>query len=316
MSGQVGRWLEKGLVRDAFAGNGRVVDNALRVRRWTVSALTCVPVSSRSLAVANIGLWLCARLATAAPPHSDESEARRALTEANAALAAGPAGSADARRALDRAVAADADPLAAAEAHFRLGVLDEADGAFARALTNYTACLGSMPTSRWARNARQRIAWLDERSEGEFKPLARLQRVRRDPSLANDAAEIEALASAAETFPTGVVRGEARMFVAETWLKGMNRPKDAVTELRKVLDDPHTDRRTAVFAERDLVGFWLGDDKLDEAASELQRYHFDRQSETEVEALLHKRALHRGEVFAMCAVGVLFVFTRRRRRAV
>jgi hypothetical protein len=259
---------------------------------------------------------MCAHLATGAPREADDSGARRALAEANAALAAGPARSADARRALDRAIAAGVDSLTGAEAHFRLGVLDEDSGAFARALANYSACVASLPSSRWARNARQRITWLDERSEGEFKPLASLQRVKRDPSLANDPATIDALAAAAEAFPAGLVRGEARMLVAETWLGRMHRPNDAVNELRRVLDDPHSDRLTAVFAERDLVGFWLDEGRLDEAAKDVQRYRFDRQSETTIGELLRKRALHRGGVLAVLVLvgGVLLVLTRRPRQ--
>ena len=277
-----------------------------------LSSVPCGLVALQSVAVVTFAFSTCARLATAAAqdpdPPSVMSEARRALTEANTALAATPARSVGARLALERAIAAGADSLARAEAYFRLGVLDENDGAFARALANYSACIAVMPTSRWAGIARKRVAWLGERSEGRFTPLAHLQRVKRDPALANDPAAIEALASDAETFPRGMVRGEARMLVAETWLRQMNRSKDAVDELRKVLDDPNADRRTAVFAERDLVDVWLAGGKLDDAASEVQRHPFDPQLATEIQRLVHNRTLQRcGIVAIVMLVGLALV---------
>lgn len=289
----------------------------MRERTRAVSVFRCVAEAGRIVTRVALVLWMCAHSASAAAQDSQaESEIQRALIAGNAALAAEPPRPADARRAFDRVVAAGADRLAETEAHFRLGALDEADGTFARALTEYRACIASMPTSRWARNARQRITWLAERSEGEFKPLARLQLVNHDPSLANDPAAIDALATAAETFPAGRVRGEARLLVAETWLRRRTRSRDAVNELRKVLDDPHTERMTAAFAERDLVAFWLGDGELDDASREVQRYPFDRQSEATIRELLHKRGLRRGEILAGMTflVGILFLWARRRRR--
>jgi hypothetical protein len=84
-----------------------------------------------------------------------------------------------------------------------------------------------------------------------------LERVRGDPKLADDPAAIEALARAAETFPPGLVRVEARMLVAEAWLGRMQRPEDAIAELRRVTDDvsgdPAADMLTARLAEHELV---------------------------------------------------------------
>jgi hypothetical protein len=291
------------------------VEDEGNLGRWAVSALRCVADAVRIVASATLVLWMSADSAAAASSDFDRSEASRALTEGNAALAAAPTPP-DARRLLERVVTGGADPLTVAEAHFRLGVLDEDSRAFAAALVNYRACVASMPTSRWARNARQRITWLAERSEGDFKPLVRLQLVNRDPSLTNDPAAIDALAAAAETFPEGIVRGDARMLVAETWLRRMNRREDAVRELRKVLDDPWSDRLSATFAERDLVGVWLDDGRLDEAVKELHRYHFDSQSQTTVRELLHRRTLRRSAVLAAVVLvgGVIFILMRRRRQ--
>ena len=67
------------------------------------------------------------------------------LLEAKAALGASPADRDVARTAFAEAIAADDDPMAVAEAHFRLGVLEEEDGAFGRALADQNACRAKAP---------------------------------------------------------------------------------------------------------------------------------------------------------------------------
>lgn len=250
---------------------------------------------------------------------SSPSEAQRALNEANLALAAKPVRSDDARRALDHAVAAGVDSLAVAEAYFRLGALDEEDGMFASALTSYGECIARMPGSHWARSARKRVTWLNERSEGDFAPLAQLQRSQRNPALANDPAALDAFAREVDGFPPGMVRGEARMLVAEAWLKDMDRPQNAVREFRKVVDDPKANPRTSVFAERDLVAEWLAEGKLDEAANEIRMHPLDPRLVKQVQQLVHERELWRWAAIAttvlVCIAFVAIALSRHRRRA-
>jgi hypothetical protein len=81
--------------------------------------------------------------------------------------------------------------------------------------------------------ASQRIAWLRARSEGDFGPLATLERTRRDPSV--DIAAIDRLMSAAEGFPPGLVRLEAWMFGAETYER-LGRTDLAVPLWKRVAD--------------------------------------------------------------------------------
>jgi hypothetical protein len=247
-------------------------------------------------------------------PSATSGEARRALTEANAALTARPARSADARRALDRAVGAGVDPQTMGEAYFRLGALDEEDGAFRRALTNYGACSALVPAGRWARNARNRIRWLSARSEGDFVPLAHLRHVQSDPALTTDSDAIDAFARDADTFPPGMIRGEARMLVAESWMKSSNRSSDAVWELRKVLDDGYASRGTAVLAERDLVGIWLSRSNLDAAATEVHRYPFDAKLTAEIQDLVRARGLRRRAMAASVILVALLVLAVARTR--
>jgi hypothetical protein len=174
-----------------------------------------------------------------------------------------------------RALEAAADRETTAEAHFRLGEIDEDEGAFARALDEDRACLAASPRGPWADRAAERIAWLEARDEGDFEPLARLERVRRDPSKSADPHEIEALAGDAEQFPPGRVRLEARLLVAEAWLGRLHRPEAAIPELRVVVSDSAADPVTARFAERELVDALVAVGLIAEARAEADR-HRDR----------------------------------------
>jgi hypothetical protein len=98
--------------------------------------------------------------------------------------------------------------------------------------------------------------------------LSNLDRIRSDPGVADDPREIDALAREAEGLAPGPLRTQARMIVAEAWRGRMQRPNDAVDELRKVTGDPSTDPVTGRLAERELVDALLADSKLDRAADE------------------------------------------------
>jgi hypothetical protein len=182
---------------------------------------------------------------------------------------------------------------ALAEAHFEEGKVDEERAAFPQALVEYAAAIAAAPNTRWALRASDRIDWLRARSEGDFAPLAALERVRRNPDLAADAASIETLARQAEAFPPGTVRVEARMLVAEAWLGRMHRPDAAIPELRAVTDDPAADPLTARLAERELVDVLVADRKIDEAAAEARAHasRLDPRFVRQVSRLLVRRAL-------------------------
>jgi hypothetical protein len=200
--------------------------------------------------------------------------------------------------------AADADPDAAAEAHFRLGEIDENEGAFARALDEDRACVAASPGGVWANRAAERVAWLEARAEGNFEPLARLERVRRDPSKSADPAEIEALGADAERFPPGRVRLEARLLVAEAWLGRMRRPEAAIGELGAVASDPAADAITARFAERELVDALVAVGRIGEARAEADR-HRDR---LDARFVTHVERLARRVWLRAASVAAVFVF--------
>jgi tetratricopeptide (TPR) repeat protein len=242
----------------------------------------------------------------------DVSESQRALDEAKAILASEPPRRDAAREALERATRADDDRIAVAEAYFRLGVLEEQDRAFERALAAQRACLAEAPTSGWARSARNRIGWISARSEGAFVPLAGLERVRHDPALAGDPASIDALAREAETFPPGRVRAEARMFVVEAWQTRPGKQEDTIAELRKVIVDPSSDSMDASFARRHLVEALVATGRLDEAASEVRTHQFEPKIKVEVERLVRRRTLRWSAIAELIgAVGVAVVVVMR-----
>lgn len=185
----------------------------------------------------------------------------------------------------------DAD--AVAEAHVLRGQLDENAGAFGAAIDEDRAAIDAAPESAWARRAQDRIEWLRARSEGDFVPLAALERVRRDPEAADNPAVIAALADEASRFPPGRVRVEARMLVAEAWLGRLHRPDLALAPLRLVESDPDSDPLTARLAEREIVDAEMARGALGEARQEAHAHaaRLDPRFVARVDKLVRRRVL-------------------------
>jgi hypothetical protein len=269
-----------------------------RRMRIVVIARLVARVGLAGLVIA--ALLLCSRRAEA-------SESADALREANAALTASPPLRDIARAALLRATAANDDARSVGEAYLLLGQLDEDEGAFAKAIEDDEGALAAAPNTRWSLRARDRIDWIHARSEDSFRPLVRLESVRRDPAASSDPAAIDALAHDLETFPPGIVRVEARMVVAEAWLGRMHRPDDAVAQLRFVVVDPKTDVLTHRLAERELVDALAGEGRLDEAAAEARSHEtmLDARFVRQVQQLVARRRIRRASVGILAAFGML-----------
>jgi len=148
---------------------------------------------------------------------------------------------------------AETDPSAAAMGLYRLATIDDDELRFASALQRYEAAIAASPSFRYAPRARSRADLLRQHAEGNFEPYATLERVRRDPKLANDAGELERLARTADSFPPGLVRVEARMLVATAYMGRLSRPDDAVELLQNIVADDHADPITARQARKLLV---------------------------------------------------------------
>jgi hypothetical protein len=221
---------------------------------------------------------------------------------------------------LEHAAQRTPDDETAAEALFRVAETDEQQGAFASAIDHHRACIAAAPNSRWAATASERVDWLLARSEGEFVPLSRLERFRRDPALAADSAAVDELAREVETFPPGTVRVEARMLVAEAWLGRMARPQDALAELRRVAGDPSADPLTASLAERQLVEALVAGDRTREAASEAHAHAnlLDGAFIRKIDQIARRKWVQRGATATLAAfvgLATLSLFRARRRRA-
>ena len=207
------------------------------------------------------------------------------------------------------------------EALYHRGELDEASGDYAGALDAYAACARTSPSSRYAPRATTRADYLRAHSEGEFAPLARLEQVRHDPSLASDPASIDRLAHDLEAFPPGAVRVEARMLVAEAYLVRLNRRADGEDELRKVLDEPKSDPLTARQAARKLVDSRVASGDIDGAVAcaRAQSKRLEPRYVKTIERLVLRRTLDRIAVIDLALLAVLALISlslaKRRGRA-
>lgn len=250
--------------------------------------------------VSPVAIWAGANVAEA-------SSARDAMDEAKVDLAARPPRREAARAALQRSIQAGDDPTGLAEAYVRLATLDEEDGEFARAVERDQAAVAAAPLSRWARTAGARISWLGARSEGGFAPLVRLTHVWSDPAIGGDAGALEALAREVDSFPPGTVRGEARMFIAEAWLRRLYRADDAKRELVEVRDDPSAGSQSVLFAERDLAEELLAEGRLDESETEVRTRgaQLEPSFVARVRQLVRRRTVSRVAVCDLVAFGAL-----------
>jgi hypothetical protein len=206
---------------------------------------------------------------------------------------------------------------AASQAQFRLGVLDEEDGAFSSALEHYRSSISREAATPWARAARLRIAWIEQRSEGDFRPLMALQRVRLHPdgerSGTAGGAAIQELAREVDTYPPGRVRVEARLLLAHAWLPLPAHREEALSDLRKVVDDPRAGPRDARLSQRELVNALLADQRLDEATEELRVHPLDPKLAEDVRRLVRRETLRRAGYPAMAtALVAALLFARRR----
>jgi hypothetical protein len=141
------------------------------------------------------------------------------------------------------------------------------DAAFelAEALICYQRVYERDPSSPLAPRSHVRADWLGSHAEGGFQPLVRLERVRRDPKLADDGPTLDALVRDSDAFPAGPVRVEARMLAADAFVGRLHRHADGLALYERVVADPKADPLTARLAARQIVETLIADGQLDEA---------------------------------------------------
>jgi hypothetical protein len=207
------------------------------------------------------------------------------------------------------------EPKSSGEAQFQVGARDEAAGDYARALEHYRASLTASGSGRLARNARKRIVWIEERSQGGFAPLAALGRLRHEPAVLEDPAASVRLAAEVESFPPGPVRSEIRLRLAQAWLRQPMRRAEALGELRRIVSDPSAGAADAVLAERALVEALLAAGQLDDARQEVLAHPFDAPSTANVARRFHLRSQRRTVEVGLIALAILTIAAVARMRA-
>ena len=146
---------------------------------------------------------------------------------------------------------------------------------------------------------------------------ARLSEVRNDPDLSNDGTALEDLAAQANAARATPVRAEARMVVAEAWLRRLHRIDDGLEMLRRVADDPAADALTASLAERDILDTLIAKGHIAAAAREVRAHEsqvdwrFAKQVR-KLERRLWLRAAALGELTLFAAL-VALAFVRSKR---
>jgi len=142
---------------------------------------------------------------------------------------------------------------------------------FARALATYDEVRALDPSSREASLAEARAAVLRDHAEGNFGPLAAVERVRRDPALSSDPNVVDRLVIDAEAFPPGLVRIEAWVLAAEAYARRFHREDDAMKLYQRVVRDPNAPRFVTQSASRDLAMLLAARGDLNQALEETRR---------------------------------------------
>ena len=202
------------------------------------------------------------------------------------------------------------DRSARARAAYERAERASADLHFADALSAYEEAMTLEPSAPYVRIARARVADLRAHAEGDFRPLARLESVRRRPSVTRD--EIEQLARDAEQFPPGRVRSEVQLVVAEAYWHRFGAPDLAANALEKALSDTSADRLTRALALSELVALERERDRLDAAVHAVSRFpDLAPNLRAELGRLVRRLWIGRiamGLVATVLLVGVLAVF--------
>ncbi len=196
------------------------------------------------------------------------------------------------------------DPAATADELFERAQADDARGDYGAAARRYRAAVAKLPSFRYAAKANTRAALLEAHAEGGWGPFARLEAVRHDPNASNDPSAIDALAAAADSFPPGPTRGEARMLCAEAYVSRLHRRADGEATLRKVVDDPLVDGLVRREAGTELVTALIDDGDLATAADTARALGrlVDAKIGARVTELLRRRRAH------FAAIGDLALF--------
>lgn len=137
--------------------------------------------------------------------------------------------------ALLASASAWAHDRAAAESHYARAKTADDAFAFEKAQRAYQEAFEADPSAPFARVARMRAQWLEERKEGDYAPLVELERVRRDANTLSSLERIDAFARRVDAFPPGRTQVEGWMTVADAYRLRVDRPDLAAGVFEKVV---------------------------------------------------------------------------------
>lgn len=154
-----------------------------------------------------------------------------------------------------------------AESAYRAATAAEADGEPERARDAWREVAASAAGSRLAARAERRLAWLEERSEGNFAPLGVLLRFQalRDPS----PEALDAFAAAIDAMPEGRVRTEATLLLASSRARAGD-TEGAASAYRAVIASPATREEEVRLSRDELAGALAAGGDVDGALRELE----------------------------------------------
>jgi hypothetical protein len=111
-------------------------------------------------------------------------------------------------------------------------------------------------------SAKERMSWLQARSEQDFKPLVALQRFQQRRVQDIHAEDVEAFERQVDALPAGVLRRECRAFIADAWLRILRNPQKGLEAHQKWLAEPDLEDAQKRIA---AAGLGLAQSRVDQA---------------------------------------------------
>lgn len=217
------------------------------------------------------------------------------------------------------AIAQGEPASATGAAYARASELDrQGHAAAARAAWAEVASLAA--GTRMASRAERRLAWLDERAEGDFVPLEQLLTFRGLDD--RDVADVSAFATEVEAMPAGRVRTESLLALAQAYAV-LGDTERATATYRSVIDQPGVHEDEARLARDELAGALADGGRVTEALDELERAGMETSGRHAVLMRAARRQLLEPVAWALIALFAVLVVvgtvhvrgTRRAREA-
>lgn len=189
----------------------------------------------------------------------------------------------------------------------------EADPALAA--SRYRQLIEADPTSRLAGRARRRLAWLEARAEGDYRPLAAFLRVRDLRPAERTAAVLAPFETEVRAFPEGTVARESWALLGESWLR-LDEPARAEAAFESLLAQPGHTESERVLAHTGIARARAASDGAAAGAEVLERAGLEASATHQALAREAWRGPGRAVAVAILAVFVLAVFALGRRALV